>query len=433
MICSKFYKWPMLQLLAIATAVGMSSTSASAVTTPKADVDVSAPGCYKGCGIELSMPPFGNSPYSVEVRQILQADLLRTGMYRFVSDEGASSQATKVQGNIRPAANTSVALELTVKRPGLGDLSLSVLAGPNQTRMASHELADRLHKALTGQASLFKSRLAFVSQDLRDGRLSYALTVADSDGQNRHELFRSPHPISAPAWSPSGQQIAYVGYMPYRGHPTPKPRVWVVNPYTGENRVLADYPGANTAPAWLPGGTVLALSLEKDGTAKIYTVNATNPGEPRRLTKSSPMVLETEPTASPNGDFAFTTDRSGSFQVNRYWYHLAGDSLMPLSSGAKEAYSPAFSPNGDKLAYVAQAQGGTQLVVKDMGLSTSRQIQNTSGAGRPSFAPNGRVIVFPVKRKDGNCELKSVPIDSPESTTTSLGTGCEPAWGPLLP
>ena len=77
-----------------------------------------------------------------------------------------------------------------------------------------------------------------------------------------------------------------------------KPVVYVHNVGTGKRRLIANFKGSNSAPAWSPDGKTLALTLSRDGGSQLFLLPAAG-GEPRRLIQSP--SIDTEPVFSPDG------------------------------------------------------------------------------------------------------------------------------------
>jgi TolB protein len=86
--------------------------------------------------------------------------------------------------------------------------------------------------------------------------------------------------------------------------------VVVQNLAQGTTRIVANFRGNNSAPAWSPDGRTLAVALTKDGLTQVYRISA-NGGDPQRLTEST--GIDTQPAFSPDGQWiAFTSDRGGT-------------------------------------------------------------------------------------------------------------------------
>ena len=83
----------------------------------------------------------------------------------------------------------------------------------NEARMLAHRVSDQVYQALTGIRGAFATRLLYVAVTrVPGGKDYYRLTLSDSDGARPIVLLESREPVLAPAWSPDGNQIAYVSF-----------------------------------------------------------------------------------------------------------------------------------------------------------------------------------------------------------------------------
>jgi DNA-binding winged helix-turn-helix (wHTH) protein len=100
--------------------------------------------------------------------------------------------------------------------------------------------------------------------------------------------------------------------------------------------------------------------------------------------------LDMHPAWSPQGDaIAFVSDRNGSFEI--YVRALSGGSSeQPLTADGQQNLHPAWSPDGRLIAYHASRVGGIWVVPARGG--TPRQI-SPIGA-KPAWSPDGKRIAF---------------------------------------
>jgi TolB protein len=387
--------------------------------------------------LPIAIAPFrGDAEAPQKIAAIVQADLERSGQFRAIDtaagaamDEGSHPDMTpwrqKGADSLAVGSTTRLAdgrwdvrfrLWDVVRGQDLGGQSYAVTVG--DLRLAAHRIADFIYQKLTGERGVFSTRIAYVTKSGNH----FNLWVADADGENAQSALSSSEPIISPAWSASGNQLAYVSFE------SRKPVVYVHDVASGKRRLIANFRGSNSAPAWSPDGRTLAVTLSRDGGSQLYTIDA-NGGEPRRLTQSS--GIDTEPIYSPDGrNIYFVSDRGGSPQIYR----------MPASGGNPERVtftgsyniSPALSADGRWIAYISRINGQFKLQLMELGSGAVTSITDTTADESPSFAPNGRLIVY-ATRQNGQEALMTTTLDGKIKARLAGKGGDirEPDWGPF--
>ena len=375
---------------------------------------------------------------SLSISAIVRADLERSGLFKSIDapgplDENSQPVMTEWRGR---AADALAAGSITRLADGRFDVRFklwdvvkgTVIAGQSNAvdqadlRLAAHRIADAIYEKLTGDKGVFSTRIAYVSK----AGNRYTLRVADADGEGFQTALNSPDPIISPAWSADGRQLAYVSFEKQ------KAVVYAQDTATGARREIANFKGSNSAPAWSPDGQTLAVTLSRDNGSQLYLIDR-NGGNVRRITNSN--SIDTEPTFSPDGrNIYFVSDRGGSPQIYRTAAGGGGNAER-ITFGGNYNISPAISPDGRTLAYISRVGGAFRLHKLDLNGNGNGAppvaLSDTSDDESPSFAPNGRLIIYASKGQ-GRDVLMTTTLDGKiKARLVSTADVREPVWGPF--
>jgi TolB protein len=97
----------------------------------------------------------------------------------------------------------------------------------------------------------------------------------------------------------------------------------------------------------------------------------------------------------------------------------------------KPLLSPAWSPDGRKLAYVSFERGNSSIVIQDLATGARDTVAGFKGINSaPSFSPDGRKLAMALS-KSGNPEIYVMDLGSRALTqlTNQFGIDTEPVWG----
>jgi TolB protein len=166
------------------------------------------------------------------------------------------------------------------------------------------------------------------------------------------------------------------------------------------------------------------------GDPELFTID-TNGGNLRRITYSA--GVDTSPAWNPKTgqQVAFVSDRGGL--PNLYLMNADGSNVEKLELQDKGyVIDPAWSPNGQLLAFSwRRPNGNYDLYVMDT--ATRQIVELTRDAARnerPSWAPDGRHIVFESTRT-GSRQIWTMLADGTQARQlTFQGHNESPNWSP---
>ena len=227
------------------------------------------------------------------------------------------------------------------------------------------------------------------------------------------------------SWAPDGRSVAYVSFE------TGRPAIVIQNVVTGARKLLPQYPGINSAPAFSPDGRRLAMVLSRDGNPEIYVTNLAD-NTLRRVTRHH--AIDTEPSWTADGrSLIFTSDRGGKPQI--YQLRLATNQLERLTWLGDYNARARLLPDGKHLVYVHRRKSGGffHIAWQDLERDDVRVLTQTSLDESPSLAPNGTMLIYATQDR-GRGILAVVSIDGRVKyrLPSSSGDVREPAWSPFI-
>ena len=204
----------------------------------------------------------------------------------------------------------------------------------------------------------------------------------------------------------------------------------MLNIETGQRETVGNFPGMTFAPRFGPKGQQVILSLQQGSNSNLFVMDLRSKAT-TRLTDTT--AIDTSPCYSPDGSqICFESDRGGKQQI--YVMPASGGAAQRISFGDGSYSTPVWSPRGDFIAFTKQ--GGGQFSIGIMKPDGSGERILTSGFHNegPTFAPNGRVLMF--FRDPGGAggpSLYSVDVSGRnEQRVPTPGFASDPAWSPLL-
>lgn len=296
---------------------------------------------------------------------------------------------------------------------------------PKFWRRTAHIISDKIYEALTGEKGYFDTRIVFVDESGPKNKRVKRLAIMDQDGANVRTLTQGGDLVLTPRFSPTRQEITY---MSFDGG---QPRVYLLQIETGQREVVGNFPGMTFSPRFSPDGQKVVMSLQQGGNANIYSMDLRSRNTTRLTTGAA---IDTAPSFSPDGSqIVFESDRGGRQQL--YVMGAGGGEAKRISFGNGRYSTPVWSPRGDLIAFTKQTGGQFLIGVMRPDGSGERILTEGFHNEGPTWAPNGRVLMFfrESPGASGGPTLYSIDLTGyNERRIPTPSFASDPAWSPLL-
>ncbi|MBN1427163.1 MAG: serine/threonine-protein kinase [Anaerolineae bacterium] len=194
---------------------------------------------------------------------------------------------------------------------------------------------------------------------------------------------------------------------------------------------------ADYSPAWSPDGRQLALVSSRDGDAEIWVADVgcvVLPGgcndNLTQLTFNT--ATDIDPAWSPNGQqIAYASNKNGRFDI--YVMNADGSNARPLTTGSSDDFSPAWSPDGSQIVYHSQAGNSSHLYSISVAGGAPQQLTTTSTLNMwPDWSPIGGKIAYTSTIATGARGLFVLELSTGQPTRLLDGNDHDeaPAWSP---
>jgi TolB protein len=404
--------------------------------------------------IPIAIPSFqGDNPadgqLGADIAGVVSNDLERSGLFRpidpaaFIQDPASlrpiprfadwkliNAQALVV-GNVsaRPDGQTHVEFRLWDTNAGKMLTGVAYNSPAVNWRRFGHKIADQIYQRITGESGYFDTRIVYISESGPNLRRIKRLAIMDQDGANNHLLTNGHSLVLTPRFSPNRQEITYLSYA--QG----TPRVFLFDILTGQNESLGDFPGMTFAPRFAPDGASVIFSLSNGGGSEIFTMDLST-HHVTQITQTG--AIDTSPCYSPDGKYiTFNSDRGGTQQL--YRMNADGSNIQRISFGSGRYATPVWSPRGDLIAFTKFVGGTFSIGVMAPDGSGERILTNGYLVEGPTWAPNGRVLMFFRQTTEdsggrgGSTRLYSIDLTGAnEREVITRQDASDPAWSPLL-
>lgn len=218
-----------------------------------------------------------------------------------------------------------------------------------------------------------------------------AIFVMDADGTNVVSLTDGSSPSLMPAWSPDGSQIAFVSTQTYqiqmqggRQEVDAGFELWVMDADgTNHVRVTGNPDDQSLYPTWAPDASRIAYMQVGDD----VRIHAKAPDETTGSTVLSDGLegRHWTPAWSPNGDvIAIMAQQDGT---NDIWLiRPDGGEAINITNSDSADVDPAWSPDGTFIVFISNRDGPASLYITDVeGTSVRRLTSDAYDYARPDW------------------------------------------------
>ncbi|MFT4935817.1 MAG: TolB protein [Pseudoalteromonas distincta] len=431
-----------MRLRTLFVALTAALLSAGALTSParaQIEVDVNRGDIQP---LPVAVPGF-RGERGAEIAQVITSNLERSGLFRPIDPAAFIERDLDIRYQPRFAdwktinAQGLVNGEVTVDATGrltvnfrLWDvfaeqqlLGMQFTSTSENWRRVAHKISDAVYERLTGEKGYFDTRVVFVAES--GGRIDRIkrLAIMDQDGANPSYLTDGSYIVMTPRFSSTSQEITYMALRPQGSS------IYLFNLETGRRESLGSFNGMVFAPRFSHDGGKVAFSVERGGNTDVHVMDLRSRTSSRLTSDPS---IDTSPSFSPDGgQITFNSDRGGSPQL--YVMNADGSGARRISFGSGRYMTPVWSPTGEYIAFTKQAGGQFHIGVMRPDGSDERLLTTSYLDEGPTWAPNGRVLMFSRETPGGAARLWTVdvtgrivrPAPYPQS-------GSDPAWSPLL-
>jgi len=362
---------------------------------------------------EMELLPLKLSPFAVKesslkaahlalLEKSLRFDLGHNGMTRLVKETDEAQYAVKgaVSGE-----------QLQIEVASLNGGWLKKLDGVRLTGDAAkdkeemHRVADTVHKLLFGKEGVASTRILYTVRKKISGTKEWSSDVWEigPDGENARQITFGQGYCVTPQYAPpaKGKRSGNFLFVSYK---TGQPKIYLAPLKEGTGRRLTFLRGNQLMPTLSGQRDKIAFVSDATGNPDLFLIPFSaeegRVGKPMQI-YSSRYATQGTPSFSPDGKrVAFVSNKDGSPRIYLMKIPEPGTSVHDLRAQLLTRYrsgctAPAWSPDGEKIAYCAREEGSRQIFVYDLNKRRERQL--TFGPGdkeNPSWAPNSLHLVY---------------------------------------
>ena len=211
------------------------------------------------------------------------------------------------------------------------------------------------------------------------------------DGRQQIQVTSTPEGESSPRWSPDGKYLAFLSAR----QGAKGAQIWLLNRAGGEASKLTEIKGGVSDYAWSPDSKRFVMVVEDPDPSEADKDKDKKDAEPKT---PKPIVIDR---------YHFKADVRGYLRGEHshlQLFDIAAKKAEPLTPGAFDEESPAWSPDGSQIAFVRRHGDGDidkapnhdLFVIEARSGAKEKRLTTTPAdeSGRLSWSPDGRSIAY---------------------------------------
>jgi len=211
------------------------------------------------------------------------------------------------------------------------------------------------------------------------------------DGRQQIQVTSTPEGESSPRWSPDGKYLAFLSAR----QGAKGAQIWLLNRAGGEASKLTEVKGGVSDYAWSPDSKRFVMVVEDPDPSEADRDKDKKDAEPKT---PKPIVIDR---------YHFKADVRGYLRGEHshlQLFDIAAKKAEPLTPGAFDEESPAWSPDGSQIAFVRRHGDGDidkapnhdLFVIEARSGAKEKRLTTTPAdeSGRLSWSPDGRSIAY---------------------------------------
>ena len=306
-------------------------------------------------------------------------------------------------------------------------------------RANAHQLSDSIYRSITGKASVFNSKIFFISDRTSGKVIEKELYIMDFDGRRVDKLTNFNSVVLSPSISKDNSKIIFSVIIQKKEVTRTKVRLIknidlkMIDLKTRKFSTVSEKPGINSGAVFGSNNDIIYLTLSFSGNADIYEMNIST----RAMRKvTSHYSDDVDPSITRDGSLmTFLSNRPGRAHIYTMNPSQAEKDVKRISFVGQFNATPRFAPDGKEIVFSSWVDNGFDLYrISSDGANIVRLTKDFGSNEEPAYSPDGEFIIFSSKRMVGRRKsVQDIYIMNREGEilgqlTQDFGHSFSPQW-----